>query len=180
MSRRYGRNQKRKAQALLQAEIDAKRAFQFQLQNAKDEVVRTKASVDDIFSSWECLIEVITKTLGHRSLLYAAATGRIERIPVTGSPGRPYRLAPEPDFSREPFNGTAFDAMLSIEPKLIYELICEFKEDFKGQLVATLTYSDKSSCLAMSRESWMVMPRPLLINKVAADLVDYIRKNGRN
>ena len=168
MGNRYGRNQKRKAREKISL-------LEHQIRMEKLRVKDIERATDAIRQNWCYVAETIMRTLGPNSLLAFLSAEYIPPIPAMGPKGTTRRVTPRPDFDfNVPVEKTATDAMMSINPIAVSELIAHFKRDFRGQAVASFSYSDHTSCLAVSESALQAMPRRVLIEEVAKQLVQHM------
>lgn len=174
MSRRYGRNQKRKAQALLEAvKEESKLTEQRYLAHAASLERRTRS----IASGYEVILELISNTLGPSALMRVLATGELpviksERLTPSGVPHRKFEPPERMDLcnpSAEPCND-----MVNVHE--LYDLICEFRGSFEGQLVAKVQYRSGMSCLTLNEQALKACPSRTMVIKIATELEQHLRK----
>lgn len=176
MANRYGRNQKRKARALLGAET-AKRELQQKLYEASNAALKLK--LEKVAAGYGMILEMIQNTLGPNALMRVLATGKAplvnsERLRPDGAPYQTF-APPRPFDPSEPFDP---DEMVNVHE--LYDLISNFSGTFDTQMVANLKYRSGIVCLALNEAAFRACPDHILVSRISADLLKHLRMSMKN
>lgn len=174
MASRYGRNQKRKARALLEA-VKAQSELQERLHKAK--LARLDMRFEKVADKYEMILQLISSTLGPHTLMRVLATGKMPVIHSGKSEpdNQPHRMVipPSPIILSQP---NAMAKVENVNVDELYELISHFRGSFERQLVAEVRYRSGYSCLALNEQAFKSCPDYTLISKISGELLNHLRR----
>lgn len=169
MSKRYGRNQKRKARELLSQEMALR-------EHAEAHAASMEAATACIRGKWQDILQLIERTVEPSCLIRALAS-EVKEV-VTELPG-PAPLV-EPLLQGMAWSSVkrapTYEQMTKIDlhPLLVGVSRCEFRR----QIIARAHYRSGDSCYLLSDEAMANAPDKWLAERIAADLLHILRKNG--
>ena len=169
MSKRYGRNQKRKARELLSQERELR-------ERAEAHAASIEAVTACIRGKWQDILQLIERTVEPSCLIRALAS-EIKEV-VTELPG-PAPLV-EPLLQEMAWHSVkqapTYEQMTKIElhPLLVGVSRCEFRR----QIIARVHYRGGEAYYLMSEAAIANAPDKWLAERIATDLLHLLRKNG--
>lgn len=162
MSKRYGRNQKRKALDLLEQERSLREC-------AEARVADIEAATDEIWRKWSYIVQLIVSTVEPTSLIRAMALDVKEVVTCLPS-SVPWR---EPLPSAMAWSSIqqapAFEQMKVIDLHPILTRIS--RDEFGAQRIAKLQYKDGKTYYALSDEAMENAPIQWLAERIARELI---------
>ena len=170
MSKRYGRNQKRKARELLEQERGLR-------EYAETRVRDVEAATDNIRRRWGDIVELLKNTVDPSCLIRAISSD--VTMVSTGLPeGEPLRMGSISSLNWSRYeNSSALTQMNTIN---LYPLLMgEHRDKFTGQHVVALRYINGTHCYAISEKAMRNVPVRWLAERVANELVEYLTKDMR-
>ena len=170
MSKRYGRNQKRKALDLLEQE----RALRGYAETRTRDI---ENATDEIRRRWGDIVQLLKNTVGPSCLIRAIASD-VTNYSVNLPEGDPLRLASlsSPEWSRYE-NSSALTQMNNID---LYPLLMgEYRDRLTGQHVVRLRYGHGTHCYAISENALRNVPFKWLAERVANELVEHLTRAVR-
>lgn len=167
MSKRYGRNQKRKALDLLEQERSLR-------EYAETRVADIEAATDEIRRKWSYIVQLIVSTVEPTCLIRAMALDVKEVVTCLPS-SAPWR---------EPFpqsmewssiqQAPTFEQMKVID---LHPLITRISRDeFMCQRIAKLHYKDGTIFYALSDEALEKVPTQWLAERIASELIPLLKQ----
>lgn len=173
MSKRFGRNQRRKLQAALKGEQGNAEAYRLQLHKEQQGNM-------DIKRAWEMVLDTIIRTTPEGNLLRAVAGIESRRVTVRHqgpSAANPYRvpaLEGIPAFKRVMAEATQSEQMHTVLE--LWPLLVDAKvEPLRGSVLARLQYGGRYQCLAFSEEALRHAPVEWLARSVATELIQHLQ-----
>ena len=172
MGNRYGRNQKRKARALLES-VKAQSAMQRRLSESQAKSLELK--LEKVAAGYGIILELIQNTLGPNALMRVLTTGK-KTVITSGRiypDGAPHQAFAPP----KPFDPSApFDPDEMVDVHQLYDLICHFSGSFETQMVANVKYRSGFVCMALNEAAFRAYPDYTMVSKISNDLLKHLRK----
>ena len=167
MSKRYGRNQKRKARDLLEQERSLR-------DYAETRVADIEAATDEIRRKWSYIVQLIVSTVEPTCLIRAMALDVKEVVTCLPS-SEPWREPlPQSMAWSSIKQAPAFEQMKVID---LHPLLTRISRDeFGGQRIAKLHYKDGTIYYAISDKAMENVPIQWLAERIASELVPLLKQ----
>lgn len=169
MSKRYGRNQKRKARDLLEQERSLR-------EYAETRVADIEAATDEIRRKWSYIVQLIVSTVEPTCLIRAMALDVKEVITcIPDARSMPWaEPLPQSMAWSSIQQAPAFEQMKVID---LHPLLTRISRDeFGGQRIAKLHYKDGTSYYALSDKALEKVPTQWLAERIASELIPLLKQ----